>query len=864
MIRSWLLNLVSLALLLPLGAQGQEASPQDSLQVQPQRERAAPVVFSARDSLVLRFHTNGDTLLLHGEASIRNDEIQLTAAWIELWSAQNTLFARGVDTDSGRVGSPVFERGTERFSASTLWFNRETETGRFLEAQTQMEDGFIRARGAAVRADSTVFLTGGVYTTCPCTIDPSYSLRTERMKVQDRWVYTGPIQLYLFQIPTPLWLPFGVLPNIEGRRAGPLAPSWGEDDRGFYLRDLGWYWPVNDYFDATLRASLWTSLSYELRPSFRYAKRYAWNGNLDFTLGSDRRGEPTDPDFTRIRRLGLLWNHRQEINPRTQFNANVNLATTSYLRTSSAQFNDRVTQTIGSNITYSTRWDRSGRSLSAVLRQQQNLTTGSVSLTAPSLSFSQRERSLFPSRGIRAGGQQAWYQTITYGYQGSLQNAFTFQPLANASEDISWTDALLSPSKYRRATGQSVPFRFRAEHVVPIRANFQIRRLPLSRQPAQINIVPSASYRERWYGDTERQFIDSTGVLRRVTLPGFFALRTFDVSLSANTTLYGLFPLKVGVYDGLRHTVRPSLSLQFQPDYSGSFWGYTRTYTAQDGREIPYGIVPDVRPGQTQALAFNLGNIFETRRVEADTLGQVRRTSITLLNVDASTAYNFAADSLRLSDIRLSARTQLFGQVDVNASIGISPYQTTSTGQTVNQWAMDLSRGVLGRLTSASINAGANFSGQPTGPPRLNQVAQFSPMAGMPGAPLAAQPFVGAPYADFSLPWSLRLDATYAYSAFGVTRQRTITLGSSFDFNLTPRWKVNGQTGYDVRVRDFTTSRIALLRDFDCWDLSFSWVPFGIYQSYSFTLQVKSGKLREFLRLEQPRRDARNRFSQFI
>ncbi|HEX7071798.1 MAG TPA: putative LPS assembly protein LptD, partial [Rhodothermales bacterium] len=258
-----------------------------------------PIDFSATDSLILHITPEGDSATLFGQSSVTFGEATLQAHRIDMRFQDEELEASGLPVDTGMVGQPHFKRGSDEFFGTRLAFNLGTERGRVVGARTAMDEGFISGEVVKVTEDSTVYVANGAYTTCDCEDDPSYTLRSSRMKIVDgEWVYTGPIQLYLFNIPTPLWLPFGFLPAQEGRRSGPLPPNYGEDERGFFLRDWGWYWAISPYMDLGLRFGIWTRGSWQIAPTYRYNRRYRYNGQIAIDYLRNRRGERGDPDFT--------------------------------------------------------------------------------------------------------------------------------------------------------------------------------------------------------------------------------------------------------------------------------------------------------------------------------------------------------------------------------------------------------------------------------------------------------------------------------------------------------------------------------------------------------------------------------------
>lgn len=871
-----------------------------------------PVAFKAARRMSLRLDSVvaggarvGDVVRLEDDAEVTYGAQKLEAAVVELLFDRDELRAEGVRADTGLVGRPRLTQGSDVVESEQLFFNLRTERGRFLLARTRFEDGFIRARQVKVGADSTLYVRDGIFTTCPCVDDPSYSLRASRMKVVDgKTIYTGPIQLYLWNIPTLLVLPFGLLPTTEGRRSGLLAPTYGEDTYGFYLRGLGYYWSISRYLDLQVTTGLWSRGSFQVTPRLRYARRYRFSGNLEFDLARMRQGEPTDPDYAVRLAPSLRWSHSQTFSPTTTLSANVNLASEAYQRTLSPTLRERTSQTSNSTIGFSTSWPKAGRSLNASLNAATNFVTGAGTLTLPSLTFNQSARQPLKRRGAVTGPLR-WYENLTYSVASTLSNGFSFQPAPAdtllkydpAAATFAWYDALVDPAKYRRATrvgtlygglaGSSNGFSFLADHSVPVGLSFTLERF-------RTTLSASVAYNETWYTQTERRLPSPTDSSRTVTTraDGFFAYRRATSSLNASTTAYGIFPLRVGRLDGLRHTLRPTVGVAFAPNYGADAFGYTRTVTRGDGVTERYGVVSGVPTVATAALTFGLDNVFETRLRREDSTGAVTRTPLQLLSLSLNSSYNAAADSFRLAPVSFSARTTLFDQVEVNAGGVLSPYRVSPDGRRlIDRYALGYDeRLLLPRLASFNVSLSTRLSGGRRGPPRPSQrmsMAGFLPGqmpdapltdGAYPGAPLGpglegltrAQPGTGmptigaAPYADFSIPWSLSLSGTYSSYTPLETTTRAFTVGATFDFNLTPNWKVQGTSSFDALARQFTATNVSVARDFECWEMSFSWVPFGAYQSYGFNLQVKSGKLRQLLRLQQPRQDARTRLGSIL
>jgi len=872
----WVLRTVAACLLssLPFLAEAQDSTSVGS-----------PIQFSARDSLVLYFDSqSGDRVHLTGNASVSYEAIILGAHFVDLLIEQEELVAYGIETDSGQVGTPIFSEGSETLTGSRLAYNMVSGRGRITGARTQFEEGFIQAGIAKVREDSTIFIQDGLYTTCNCGPEetPSYSLRARRMKIVDqKWVYTGPIQLYIFNIPLPVWLPFGFLPYQEGRRSGLLAPQYGEDERGFYLRNWGWYFAMNEKMDAQIRLGIWTKGSWQANPSFRYNRRDLFSGSLNVDFLQERSQERQDPDLVKRRNVSFRWNHNQTFSPKSRLSANVNLTSSTYLRTISDQYEDNIRQSIGSSVQYN-RTFRGGRSISLNIRQNQILSSGSVDLSFPQFSFSQTTKSPF-KRGT-TGRNQRWYERLQYSISSRVNNNYEFRPISDEEliangdtlangEPVSfpWYEALFDEEKYQTATGRTDgQFRFNASHRIPISAPFTIERLPVLGQ-VRLNVSPNANYSEEWFIASERQQLKDDGTIDTSTEQGFFSLRQFNTGVSANTTFYGLFPVKLGSYQGLRHTVRPRVGFSYRPDFSSDVWGYTRPLLDEANAPVVdtlateiiprrYSIVRGVQSGLQNSLSFGIDNTFESKHVKMDSTGSSQTQVLKLLTLNVSSSYNFAADSLRMSSVRVSARTNILGKLNVNFSSSFSPYKLSPDGQRmINDYVFSLRDFSFARLTQLSIRGSMRLQGRLSSgsvdDARPFQMPQFGTTSFAANVP-SQSPRVGS--LGRQQQWSLDLSFVYQISRPQLILRRSATVNTRFNFSLTPTWGVQGQTGYDFEQNKLVTTSINISKEFECWDMGLRWIPFGAFQSWGFNLQVKSGRLAEFLRIQQPRSE-RNR-----
>ncbi|PSQ96275.1 MAG: hypothetical protein BRD55_07435 [Bacteroidetes bacterium SW_9_63_38] len=858
------------------------------------------VAFSARDSLVIRTDSSGnDYGSLYGNAKMSYQGASLSAQTVGMDFQTGTLTAPGPPGDGNgqralfeRTGSA--DRGSgdgQSFTGDTLSYSLRTKRGRVVAARTPRREGYVEGNPVKVFEDSTLFVRNGIYTTCNCGPGktPSYSLRSDEMKAEDQWVYTGPIQLYLFNVPTPLWLPVGFLPNTQGRRSGPLPPEYGNDRRGFFLKDWGWYFAFNPFTDLTVRTSVWSQGSFEIRPRFRYKKRYRYDGNLELTYRREKIGEKIDPNFQDQREGELRWTHSQDFSPTASLQGNVNLVTSSdFARRNSDNYDNVVQQDISSSVSYRKRWPNGGRSLDISANQQQQLQSGTVNLTLPNLGFSQN--SFKPFRQEQRIGDAHWFEKIQTRYSLDLTNSFDFRPrdpddlrrggtaadstLANRIEraDINWYETLFDRDKYELATGNDRPYNVQAQHNIPLSASFRVERYNLS-------LTPQINYTSDWRLNTTRKTArrDSTGGLKEVverTEPGFYARHDFNTSISAQTDVFGTFPVGLGSFQGLRHKVTPSLSMNYQPNFNDPFWGRTRTLRFPDGTPViadsatgevrRYNILGGNRvsgSNQQWRLDFTLQNVFQTKRLRRDTTEAAREETLTLLNLDVNgLSYNFAADSFRVSrQFSVNARTNI-DPFDISVNTQFSPYALRRTGDSrvrlIDRLMVAESPLTPARLTNLRVSVGANISSDDTGTALNGSNQSTSSPSARTSAPSKLTPL--------NVPWSLGLNLNYRLSKpRKEITDRSATLSVDFDLNVTPQWKVQGNTGYDFIQEEISTTQLSVRRDLGCWDMSFNWVPFGRFQKYGFRLQVSSGHLSELLQLQIPNEGGEGRFGGF-
>ena len=829
-----------------------------------------PIQFSARDSLVISGTGDARTGRLFGEATVNAQGVELEAYKIAIDFGRNELLAEGLRVDTGLVGRPAFQRGDDRFLGRQLAYNLDSGQGRVVGARTAIDEGYVYGGLTKQLGDSVLYVKDAMYTTCDHEDDPHYHIRAGKMKiVNGEWIYSGPMHLRILNVPLPIWLPFGFLPAKQGRRSGPLPPSFGEDSRGFFMRDFGWYFAMNDYTDFQIRLGVWTGGSFEVAPQFRYAKRYHYDGQVAVDWIRNIQGLSDDPDFVRVDTWSLRARHDQTMGRSASLVSNIDFSTSNYLRTASRDYIDNVRQTIGSDVQFSQRWK--GRSLNVYANQRQVLTTGVVQMSLPRVTFNQQ--TFRPFQRGRSTGSTGFLDAISVSYRGRLENEYSFErdTTLAGSEDINWWDALWDPDKYKAATGEDSRFDFAVEHQIPIAANFQINGIPGIARDFRMNLGARFTYDEDWYLESIVRDLDpETGDEVVSKDDGFLAIRQFQTNVNANTEIYGTFNSRLGPFRAFRHVLRPSAGMTFRPDFSSDTWGYYDSYIDEDGEEIRYAKAPGISRGEQATLSLGLGNVLQAKRATADSLQSQRVGVSQLLTLDLGINHNFAADSLNWSDLNLSSRTRLFDRLDFNLNAAFSPYKTNDDGDRIDEFNSSLLRLTNLGFTMRTSISGGRGGGSPR--PYSGIGDRFGQTnVGTPEEQLFAAgqtPFTSdlqntpTGYADFSIPWSIAADLTYNLSRRGNTSNKRAIMNIGFDFNLTPKWKIHGRSGYDFIGTEFSTTNITILRDFHDWEMGFNWTPFGQFASFQFDLRLKTGPLREMLRLKVPQSDIPDRFGQ--
>jgi lipopolysaccharide assembly outer membrane protein LptD (OstA) len=785
------------------------------------------VTYSATDSII--YLLSDKTMYLFGKGDIKYKKLGLKAETIDINWNTSILKAQGVpdsaDTSGkGYRGLPDLVDGGETYRGSKISYNFRTKKGKINVGETEMEDGIYYGE-AIKKVDTDVLFVGhGRYTTCELA-DPHYYFGSPAMKVivKDK-VVARPVYLYIADVPV-FALPFGVFPTQSGRRSGIIAPAYGESGRGRYLTHLGYYWAMSDYTDISIRGDGYTKGSWVLYSDFRYALRYNFAGGFSGSYARTVSGERGDPSFSDEKLFNLRFNHKQEINPTTRLDVDFTFTSGTYYQNTSHDFDELLNQNIISNATLTKSWEGTPNSMTLNLRREQNLITSERSEVLPSISFSRTQSYPFRfGKGSGVAGSQTWYELIGYTYNSQFLNRRT---------------------KIAAGTGGFEKDERRGvNHALSINASPKV---------GYFTISPFFNYREKWYDKSiRREFnpVDSTVTTRDVK--AIKAVRFYDTGISMSTKFYGIFQPEVLGIRGIRHQVTPSITYTYQPDFSKPHFGYYGTYTDISGKQIKYSfyereVFGGAPSGERQALGLNVGNVFDMKTASSDTSAE--DTKVQLLNLGLGISYNFAADSLKFSELGLNFRTNIGQVLNIAGNSRFNLYKfevdpnDPRSGNRVNKFLIK-EEGRLAQLTSFSISVGTRLSGE-----KKETKAGPAKSAGDSLDQRLKSGYIGLyeeEPPDFSIPWNLDLTWNFSQSQPDPrVKSRNSNISVALGFNLTEFWKITASTSYDLVNKEFAAPQITVYRDLHCWEMNFYWVPTGQYRNFRLEIRVKAPQLRD-------------------
>ncbi|MEL7586358.1 MAG: putative LPS assembly protein LptD [Prolixibacteraceae bacterium] len=823
-------------------------APADSLQNDSTKKDTpvleAPISYSAKDSIVVSLDSK--KVFLYKDAIVTYEDIELKADFIALDLNTKEVYAEGVpDTAGVAQGTPVFKDGSEEFESKTLRYNFKTQKGIIRDVRTEQGEGYVQGERTK-KIDKDVFIMkNGKYTTCDADHPHFYLNMTKAKVISNKKIITGPAYMVLEDFPIYFpFLPFGFFPNSPTYSSGIIIPSYGEEqNRGFFLREGGYYVAASPYYDLTIKGDIYSKGSWATYLSSNYKKRYKFSGNFSFAYNLNKYGEKDLPDSYETKGFSFRWSHSQDskANPFQSFSANVNLSTSSYDKENSNNMSESRTienylsTTKTSSISYTKKWENSPFNMSANFRHSQNSTDSTMSLSFPEMTFNMSK--IYPFRSKNRSGKLKFYEKIGFSYSGNIRNSIT------AKEDEILKKSLVKD--WSNGWKHSIPL-----------------TLPSFNLFKYINMSPSVSYSERWYTQTiERQYffdqIARKGTEVLDTTYGFKRNYEYSFSLSGSTNIYGTFLVKnpESRLRAIRHKITPSVSFSYRPDFGDPKYGFWDSYINEKGDEIFYNrfegaVFGSSGRGESGAITFSLGNNLEAKVVAkndtTDNAEKFKKVKI-IDNLSFSGSYNLVADSLNLSNISVRGRTTIKG-VSVNFGGTINPYLADSTGRTYHAYAWNHENGLakLGRLTNANLSFGMSFKAKEK---KQDETAgkEGTAKTAVPTPPTPFNPFPLPEYYDFSIPWDFNFNYSLSYSRPNPYRKATInqSLNFSGSMSLTEKWNMRATTNFDIQARKFSFTTFNISRNLHCFNMSFNFVPFGDRKSYSFTLNASSSMLKD-------------------
>lgn len=816
----------------------------------------AEVEYSATDSVKF----TGGKVFLYGDASVSYQDVLLTAYKIELDLDSSLAYATGrIDSTGNEVGLPVFKDPSGEYTMRSIKYNFETEKAIIEHVVTEQGEGYVVSNKAKKLQDNIYCLRNGKYTTCTNHDHPHFYLNLTKAKViPGKKIITGPAYLVIEDVIMPVAVPFAFVPSSSTYSSGFILPSYGEESsRGFFLRNGGYYWAANDYFDLSVTGDIYSNMSWGTRVASRYKLRYKFSGNFNFQYITNVTSEKELPDYSKSKDLSISWSHSQDAkaNPYSRFSASVNFSTSSFDRNNVGSIiNPRqlATNTKRSSISYSKQWPDSPFSLSANLQHSQNSRDTTIDLTLPNLTLTMNRIYPFKKKD-KIGSQEKWYEKISMSYTG------------NASNRISTKESELFDSSLAQDWKNGI------QHTIPVSMNFKLLRY--------FTLSPSFNYKERWYFKSIEKSYDQERqqVVVSDTTQGFNRVYDYSFSVGTQTKIYTFFRPSRWLFGGgiqaIRHMMTPSVSMSYRPDFSDPKYGYydwfeyydpSRDEIVRHDYSIYEGAMYGVPGrGESGSMSIGLNNNIEMKvKSREDSTGFKKIPLLESLNF--STSYNFLADSMKWSRINMSGRTKVFG-TSINFNAVFDPYsiQLNEQGNPVRvDRLLWKDKRKIARLENASLSFGLNF-GSETFKKKDNKEqnqdsdSQFPDQddnreTGVEGPPGPQTSGEIPRYAEFSMPWNMSLNYNMRIVQDKFNKERmaydkrfTADISLNGNLELTKKWSVNFSTGYNVDRKEISHTNIRINRDLHCWNMSFNLVPVGSYKSYFFTIAVNSSMLRD-------------------
>ena len=827
------------------------------------------IKYKAKDSIILS--QRNQKIYLYNEAEILYQDTELKAGIIIMDYIKNEVYAGRIKDSLGNYSQlPNFKQAESVVIPDSIRFNFDTKKALIWNSRTEQQAGAgqlgsenmkVYAEITKKENDSVYFLSEAKITTAQDTINPDYYIRVRKAKfVPGKKMIAGLSNIYIADVPTPIGLPFAYFPLAVGRSAGLLMPSIGNDpNRGYFLQNGGYYLPISDYVDLTLTGDYYTNGSYGFRGQSVYAKRYRYRGNVNFRFENLVNSQKGFSDFSRSSNWNIQVSHSQDqkASPNSRFSASVNLGSSQYYQNSLNQVNtaNRLNNTLSSSLSYSKTFPAYPSVNMSVTATHSQLTSetatadgrDNITMTLPTFQASMER--IFPF-AKREGIKKGIIQNINLQYNVNARNTLTTN-----DEDF------LKSEMFDNA-------KVGAKHSIPISTNFKVAKF--------FSVTVGGSYEDVWALETFNQrFVAGEGTDRgmvvRDTIGGFDRYNQYNLSASVGTTVYGTFNFgEDKKIQAIRHVMRPSLSYGYAP----SFDQYYDEYFDLDKQEyVQYSRFDGTlngapRLGKSNSISFSLANTLEAKVTDKDSTATEPKKIPILSNFNIATAYNLEADSLRLSPISVNGGTSILdSKMSINFSASLDPYAIDNNGRRIDTWNID-NGGSLLRLTRANLNISYSISSEMFGrkdeeEEEEEEVSEFDYVAQSGGRDddlfgrtddfnslddrdRKNESDIENPVYGTKIPWDFRL--AYSASYNNNNRQGELTNHSlmfSGNIELSPRWKIRGNSSYDFVNNGFGLTSLGFERNLKSFDMRFNWTPFGRYRQWNFFIGISASILKD-------------------
>ena len=821
------------------------------------------VEFTAKDSIILIGRNHA---MMYGGSKIVYGDIDVTASSISMDMDSSQVHAIGVPDSVGELtGNPVFKDNSGEYESRVMKYNFKTKRGYITDIVTEQGEGYLTGGITKKTEDDEYYIKNGRYTTCDDHEHPHFYFQLTKAKVKPKKnVVTGPAYMVLEDLPLPIAVPFGYFPFSEKYQSGILVPTFGEDyNRGFYLRNGGYYIALGQYADLALTGEIYTRGSWGLTAQSSYVKRYKYSGSLSASYLTTITGQKGDPDYNKMHNFQVLWSHsqNQKANPYLTFSASVNFATTGYSRNSlNTYYTSAFTENTKSstvNLTYkipNSKW-----TFSTTANVSQRTADSTITVSFPNLTINMSQTAPFKRK--RAVGDEKWYEKIKVSYTGRFQNSLTAKQNEFIHKNLvkDWRNGM--------------------SHTIPVQATFNVMKY--------FNITPTITMNDRMYTSKIRQQWDpNASAVVRDTSYSFYNIFDFSFGVSLSTKVYGFFkPLKfLGKISEklqmVRHVMTPSISFSAAPDFSAPFWGYygNLDYVDNSGNQrhsrysyFQHGLYGNAPSGKSGTISFNIANNLEAKvKSESDSTG-FKKISL-IENFTLSQSCNLAADSMKWSNLNTSIMLRLFKGFNLNLSAtwDVYKYALNESGAPVRINKLRLfNGGGWGRLSSTGTSFSYTFNNdtfkrkrdkdkdkkndnqQPQG--RINRGEENDENAeGQDNSgPVTDLELIDG-YAKWECPWSLTVNysLSYGYGSFNYDKLEyngrwTQNLSLNASIRPTKNWSISASASYNFDTHKIAYMNCSISRQMHCFEMSASFVPVGPYKSYNFHIAVKSSILQD-------------------